>query len=302
MSRARHWVFTLNNYTNDEVELLKRLVPEHCTYITFGYEVAPSTGTPHLQGYVVFNQQIRLAAAKEIIGRRAYMAVSRGSPSQASAYAQKDGVFEEEGELPPAAGSRQQTIDDFKEWVVAYFGDHGTPPAEREYAVVFPALFVRYRSNLGTLVTFLCPDPILETGTLKDWQAECFTQICFPADDRKVSFYVDPQGGSGKTWLQRYMMTVKAADVQVLSIGKRDDIAHAVDETKSIFLFNVPRGGMEFLRYEILEQLKDRMVFSPKYCSRTKIFRSNIHVLVFCNELPNLEAMTRDRYNIIELS
>ena len=90
-------------------------------------------------------------------------------------------------------------------------------------------------------------------------------------------------------------------DTQVLSIGKRDDVAHALDQTKKIFLFNVPRGGMEFFQYTTVEQLKDRMVFSPKYDSKTKIWREKVHVVVFCNEEPDMAKMTADRYIIMNI-
>ena len=120
--------------------------------------------------------------------------------------------------------------------------------------------------------------------------------------DRAILFYVDSEGGKGKTWFQRYMLTKFPDDVQILSIGKRDDVAHALDPRKRIFLFNVPRGGMEFFNYTTVEQLKDRMVFSPKYDSRTKIWKTKVHVVVFCNEEPDLIKMTNDRYVIVNLS
>nr|AUF34970.1 putative replication-associated protein [uncultured virus] len=96
------------------------------------------------------------------------------------------------------------------------------------------------------------------------------------------------------------MLTQFPDKVQILSGGKRDDIAHAIDPSKQIFLFNVPRGGMEYLQYTILEQIKDRMVFSPKYNSQTKILRNRAHVVVFSNEMPDIEKMTHDRYDYFE--
>lgn len=94
-------------------------------------------------------------------------------------------------------------------------------------------------------------------------------------------------------------MTKHSDKTQVLSIGKRDDIAHVIDVSKSVFFFNVPRGGMEFFQYTILEQLKDRMVFSPKYNSKMKFLHKTPHVLVFCNEEPDLTKMSEDRYHIV---
>jgi hypothetical protein len=88
----------------------------------------------------------------------------------------------------------------------------------------------------------------------------------------------------------------------LLAPGKRDDLAHAIDVSKSVFLFNVPRGSMEFLQYGVLEQLKDRVIFSPKYESTTKVILQKTHVVVFCNEEPDLTKMSADRYVIRNLN
>lgn len=51
--RTRQVCFTLNNYTDEEVESLKLCYPLQFDYLCFGKEVS-STGTPHLQGYARF--------------------------------------------------------------------------------------------------------------------------------------------------------------------------------------------------------------------------------------------------------
>ena len=300
MSQARHWIFTTNNYTDHHVQSYKGLVPREAEYITFGYEVAPETGTPHLQGYIVFNRALRLRAVRtHLFG--SHVEVKRGTPEQARDYSQKEGVFEEEGQLPVQQGARED-ITEFKLWVSKYYTDHGAKPIEAEYSVEFPGLFVRYRNNLQALVNFICPDPVLEDGALKPWQSDIWAILHSQPDDRKIIFIIDPQGGSGKTWLQRYLLSHLPRRCQVLSSGKRDDVAHAIDDSKDVFLFNIPRGGMDYLNYTVLEQIKDKMVFSPKYNSRTKIFRTNTHVIVFCNEEPNLTKMTRDRFHCVNLN
>ena len=93
MSKHRGWVFTLNNYTQDEYDALSRLEPE---YIVYGKEVGES-GTPHLQGFLHFaNPRIM---PKKLIPR-AHWEPLRGTPKQASDYCKKDGDFYEHGTLP----------------------------------------------------------------------------------------------------------------------------------------------------------------------------------------------------------
>ncbi len=52
--QSRRWIFTLNNYTEEEVADLER-EEEVFTYLLFGKEIVSSTGTPHLQGYFEFD-------------------------------------------------------------------------------------------------------------------------------------------------------------------------------------------------------------------------------------------------------
>ncbi len=61
------WMYTLNNYTDSECEILQELegVSRHCC----GKELAPTTGTPHLQGRITFRRAKRLAGVKKILKR-----------------------------------------------------------------------------------------------------------------------------------------------------------------------------------------------------------------------------------------
>lgn len=113
-------------------------------------------------------------------------------------------------------------------------------------------------------------------------------------------FVVDPDGKKGKSWFTRYLFSTRD-DIQRLSVGKRDDLAFAIDVSKKIFVFDIPRGQSEFIQYPILEQLKDQMIFSPKYESSCKIIPHKVHILVFMNEQPNKNAMTSDRYKILKI-
>jgi hypothetical protein len=52
--QSRIWGFTLNNYTPEEVEMVKTMDMTGILYMCFQTEVAPTTGTPHLQGMFSF--------------------------------------------------------------------------------------------------------------------------------------------------------------------------------------------------------------------------------------------------------
>lgn len=92
---SKRWCYTLNNYTEEEVQALK-LLP--CMYQVFGYEVGEE-GTPHLQGFITFKKPKRLSGMKKI-NARAHWEEARGESWEAADYCKKDGDFWEVGNVP----------------------------------------------------------------------------------------------------------------------------------------------------------------------------------------------------------
>jgi len=62
MSKFRAFTFTLNNYTEDDYNYLNNL---DTRYSIIARESAPTTGTPHLQGYLYFKNQRSLNSLKK---------------------------------------------------------------------------------------------------------------------------------------------------------------------------------------------------------------------------------------------
>jgi len=295
MSAAKRWVFTLNNYNEEEYRCICD-ANETFDYLVVGKETGES-GTPHLQGYVILSTKLRLRAVKALRGfGRCHLEVSRGTPKEASDYCKKEADYEEFGTLPASQGKRTD-FESLKEWIKA-----ANPcPSHTEIADTYPSLWGRYRSACIDFAERFGKKPDLVNGNLRPWQQELDQMITGEADDRKVVFVIDRQGNKGKSWLTKYWFS-KRDDVQRLSIGKREDLAFALDVSKRVYVFDIPRGGMEFLQYSILEGIKDRMVFSAKYESTCKLFVHQPHVIVFCNEGPDVTRLSDDRYEIKDIS
>jgi len=289
--RSKRWCFTINNYTDASLVALDAL---ECVYLVYGRETAPGTGTPHLQGFVIFaNARRRSSLALLCPG---HWEPTTGPSVAAAVYCKKDGDFTERGTAPVGQGKRTD-LQAIMDWLDEFIADNGRAPTEREVALQQPIALLK-RLDIMRVARLRAPPPKLREGELREWQQFLETELENEADDRSVSFFVDPTGGKGKTWFQQFLLTKRPDDVQVLGVGKRDDMCYAIDASKSVFLINVPRGGMEFLQYTVLEQLKDRMVFSTKYQSVLKTLSKAPHVVVFCNEDPDMTKMSADRYVI----
>jgi len=117
MSRSRGWIFTVNNYTEDQIDTLKANVAKY-RYIVFGKEIAPTTGTPHLQGYVYFEQPKSMSAVKKCIGLSTlWLHVANGTPTQNQTYCTKEGQIFEHGNKP-AQGHRTD-LDTLRDQIIA---------------------------------------------------------------------------------------------------------------------------------------------------------------------------------------
>jgi len=296
--RARSWCFTHNNYEDVDQQRLRDLGGDAgCSYLIFGRERGGVTGTRHLQGYVQFLHAKTQAVVRRLLGGRAHVERSHGTPTQAADYCKKEADFEEFGTPPVGAGARND-LTEFTSWAAGLT----TRPDRYELIRLWPNLWVRSGHRLWDIVDAFLPPPQLVSanGILRPWQQELVSNLSDGTDDRTITFYVDYEGNTGKSYMCRYLLTTRI-DVQVLRIGKRDDLAHAIDQNKKVFLIDVPRSQMEFLQYSVLEMMKDRTVFSPKYHSVTKVLLTTPFVIVFCNEDPDMSKLSADRYDIKHL-
>lgn len=141
MAARKGWCFTLNNPTfNDEPGEWM----EDCTYIIFQLEIAPTTGTPHFQGYIHLKTKKRLSFVRGLNGRVRW-AAAKGTALQNQTYCGKSltklaGPWEF-GDIPsdgPAAMKKlwQETKR------LAQAGD---------FDDIEPSMLIRYVHNLKTI-------------------------------------------------------------------------------------------------------------------------------------------------------
>jgi len=108
--KARSFVFTLNNYTDDEFMLIKELKYK---YIVIGDEIGEN-GTPHLQGYVNFSSPISFNTIKKAMPR-AHIETAKGNARQNYEYCSKQQLKYEDG-VRPEMGKRKD-LDTIKEYI-----------------------------------------------------------------------------------------------------------------------------------------------------------------------------------------
>ena len=112
--KTRNYCFTINNYTKKDLKKFITLAEslEKHRYICFGLEIAPTTGTKHIQGYIQLNIAQRLTFLHKYFNftkrgdlLKFHIDMANGTPEQNRDYCKKDGKFHEFGE-PITQGNR----------------------------------------------------------------------------------------------------------------------------------------------------------------------------------------------------
>lgn len=110
--RVRNFLFT--SFATDK----PNFVSEKMKCLGFGYELCPTTGTPHWQSHVYMKQQYTLSAMIKWLkrfachGEHPNVKIMNGTYKQNVTYCSKDGKYEEYGE-PPSQGARHD-LDELK--------------------------------------------------------------------------------------------------------------------------------------------------------------------------------------------
>ena len=92
----RNWVFTVNNYGATDIQIFGEV---ECRFVCYGKEVGES-GTPHLQGLIIFDKRGKTLAGLKKVHPTAHWEPMKGTIDQAYAYCVKDGDVYERGEKP----------------------------------------------------------------------------------------------------------------------------------------------------------------------------------------------------------
>lgn len=88
-----NYCFTYNNYTPEGEEELKKWLTENTKWSVFGHEKAPTTGTPHLQGFLSLKKKQRMDALQRKFGELNIgltLLVANGSPQSNLTYCSKE--------------------------------------------------------------------------------------------------------------------------------------------------------------------------------------------------------------------
>lgn len=294
-TRARNYTFTDNVNTtletysslyNDNMDLIR--------YIKVGIEKAPTTQKTHLQGWIQFNTEKTFRQTKNILPDGLHIEQMMKSETVNNVYCGKDNNFICLGKYVKQ-GQRcdiENIMKSIRDGCLM-----------SEILKLYPTQYVRYYKAFENARKLCLKDKntkILQEqakkATLKTWQKEVLTKL-LNQDDRKVLWVVDKDGNKGKSFLAKYIVGMYNAFY--VRGGRSSDIAYNYNY-EPITVFDFCRDQEDRINYQVIEDFKDGMLFSPKYESTTKIFPS-AKTVIFSNFNPDQTKLSQDRWDIFRL-
>lgn len=301
-TKARNYCWTANNYNGKTFVMLESIAEcEWVRYLCYGKEIAPTTGTPHLQGYIQLNKATTVGwITKKMPG--CHMIITRGSAEDNITYCKKNKPLKDFTEYGIPKITKKEGIKNI-------YGDiRKMAAAGVSYDIIadkHPGIALRYSRALHEWVDTQSRkevetklQTVYDAMELRPWQKEIIEKLK-EQDDRKVLWMYDKIGKTGKTWLCQYIAHMMKGFY--VSSGKMSDIAHAWGLQKTV-VFNLTREKEQTVNYGGMEAFKDGAFFSPKYDSKTKIIPGFCRVLVAANWEPQYRLMSVDRWMVVEIS
>lgn len=110
----------------------------------------------------------------------------------------------------------------------------------------------------------------------------------------------DEEGNNGKTWMAQHLFSLGAI---YLDTTKRADVAQIISTSTptDTYVFNITRKHEDFFNYGTLEAIKDGLLCSPKYESKTISLETPNRVFIFANFTPDRSQMSSDRWEVHKL-
>lgn len=136
--------------------------------------------------------------------------------------------------------------------------------------------------------------------SLRPWQQSLInttSQFCM----RSIDLVYDPQGNAGKSLFSEYLESISSSE-EIPPFRLMDHIFEwvATRPIKKIYIVDMPRGMKKDKLgdfYSGIEVIKNGVAYDKRYSAK-KIRFDRPRIIVFTNELPNLDLMSLDRWKL----
>lgn len=266
-TRSRSWCFTTNNYTEEHITLLDD-ISSTASYLCYGKEVAPTTQTKHLQGFLYFDNAKTFSKIQKLLPKGSHIEVAKGNALENREYCKKEGDFVEFGTIPSQGkrndlnlvkdeivkgGGMKEIIEiatnyqslktaelllkykeqkrNWKPQVVWLYGESGCGKTKTAYDVM-PNCY-RKTNSTGKWWDGYDADPDVLLDDIKDNSSQMYSLLLELLD--RYDCRVETKGGSRQFLARRiYITSIYHPDVLFHNIGDTKELIRRIDEIKEI--------------------------------------------------------------------
>lgn len=301
--KYRNWFITENNYQDNIIKMIEKWAESKSVkYLIYCLEVGKKKQTKHLHISVVLKNGTTFNAIKKRFPRADIGRTHEVGKS--ITYCMKAGNYKEFGIRPKdfkKAGQHggyakrdkiYKLVQEGKSLleIIDIVGDHAIHICKHIQSVIDTH---KSNENKKALKAYY------EKAELRPWQTKCLDKLN-EQNDRHVLWVYDPEGNTGKSWLAKYLYATK--DALYATSGKKADVAYMWDHlNQDLVVFDFSRTTEERVNYDTIESMKNGLIMSGKYESKVKSSSKTMKVVVFANWMPDLKAMSLDRWDIMEL-
>lgn len=314
MPKTYAYCFTVNNYTHaDELAYQACIGTIGITYVVYGREIAPTTGTPHLQGYLQCNHK-NTSRLNQGLPCKAHKMAKKNFQTCYN-YCTKDGdwiAFGDPDQEHPGAGAGQGRRSDLagvQEAIQRGESYEEICESHFEAAAKYGKFIKEQVSSKASRKAQDLLRSACENLSLHPWEQEVLAEIVVPdPHPRKIHWIWETTGNVGKSTFANYLGVMN--DALVIDAGKKADLTYIFAQNpKKLIVIDLPRtlepsgkdeAKMDHL-YNIAEQFKNCRITVTKYESKVIYFPCPT-VIFFANFPPDLTKWSADRYAIKQIT
>lgn len=289
---SRHICFT--TYITDRPPVYRE---DEMRYIIYQQERCPSSGRHHWQGYVEFKRKITFNTMKEIFNDNTiHLEMRQGTRDEAREYCRKSNT-----QIIPAV--------EFGTWSAGGQGSRNDLRKIAQLAIKHddiylldnhPEILYKYEKWISKVRSIedmrkasIYVNKFYNCSLNK--QQKEWDEYLDNQNERQILWIHDSQGGTGKTFFSKHLIAKKNA-IRFTN-GRTADISAAYNYNP-IVVFDFARSCEDRINYQIIEDLKNGMLFDSKYKSKCKYFTPP-KVVIMANFMPHTEKLSKDRWVIL---
>ena len=146
------------------------------------------------------------------------------------------------------------------------------------------------------------------------WQKELYDELFYatgevrPADNRKINFIYDPEGGVGKSIFVKFLYTKHPDIITKVSFGTASQLRSSLinmGNSKRIYFIDIPRSKEKYSSdsdlLNAIEDLKNGFISSPMYGKDSSLLIEPPHIVIISNYLFEDTGLSKDRWVIREI-